>query len=168
MKIKIIRSVMIFVVLAACIGCDQVSKHYVRETIGYDEQISLIKDVLTLTKVENSGAFLSLGDTLPDSVRFIVLSLLPLVILGFGLGLLIMKTSLSKRVVLGFAFVIGGGIGNIYDRLIYGSVTDFLHIDLGPVQTGVFNVADVLILAGLFIVLMDSLKKENLSANSSN
>jgi signal peptidase II len=163
MKAKIIRSLVIFSVLVMSIGCDQISKRYVRERVNYDERISLISEVLTLTKVENSGAFLSLGDSLPDALRFITLSLLPLVILGFGLGYLIIKIMLPKRVVLGIAFVIGGGIGNIYDRLIYGSVTDFLHIDLGVVQTGVFNLADVSILLGVFVVLMDSLMKNNLS-----
>lgn len=163
MKTKIIRVVIIFLVLAANIGCDQISKNYVRNRIDYDERISLVSNYITLMKVENSGAFLSWGNSLPDALRFIILSLLPLMVLGFGLGYLIMKSSLPKRLMFGIAFVIGGGIGNIYDRLIYGSVTDFLHIDLGIVQTGIFNLADVSIMMGVFIVLMDSFTKRNLS-----
>jgi signal peptidase II len=163
MKVKIGRVVVIFFVLLANIGCDQISKSYVRERVDFDEQISLVSNYVTLMKVENTGAFLSWGNSLPDALRFIILSLLPLMVLGFGLGYLILKSSLSKQTMLGIAFVIGGGIGNIYDRLIYGSVTDFLHIDLGIVQTGIFNLADVSIMMGVFIVLMDSLTKRNLS-----
>ena len=164
MKATIIRFVVIFTVLIANIGCDQISKNYVRDRVDYDERISIVSNYFTLMKVENSGAFLSLGDSLPDTVRFVTLSLLPLLILGFGVGYLFVKSSsLSKRVVLGFAFVIGGGIGNIYDRLVYGSVTDFLHIDLGIFQTGVFNLADVSIMMGILIVLMESFTKRNLS-----
>lgn len=166
MKAKVLRGFVILIVLVANIGCDQISKKIVRDRISDDERISIISNYFTLMKVENSGAFLSLGDSLPQTFKFIILSLLPLFILGIGLGYLILKTALSKRMMLGFAFVIGGGIGNIYDRLLYGSVTDFLHIDLGVVQTGVFNLADVSIMMGVFIVLMDSFLKRNLSSDN--
>jgi len=53
----------------------------------------------------------------------------------------------------------GGGIGNVYDRIIYGSVTDFLHIDLGLFETGIFNMADVSITTGALILLANTLYK---------
>jgi signal peptidase II len=59
--------------------------------------------------------------------------------------------------VLGFCLISGGGVGNICDRVVYGSVTDFLHINLLIFQTGIFNVADVTVMAGTFIVLVGSL-----------
>ncbi len=53
--------------------------------------------------------------------------------------------------------MIGGGIGNIYDRIVHGSVTDFLYIDLGGIfHTGVFNVADLCITIGISIILIQS------------
>ena len=55
--------------------------------------------------------------------------------------------------MIGLSFIIGGGIGNIYDRIVHGSVTDFLHIDLGLFRTGIFNMADVSIMVGMGIVL---------------
>ena len=161
MNSKVIRTLAIVGILILNIGCDQISKSIVRERLQYHEEISLVKNYFTLTKVENPGAFLSLGDSLPAPFRFVLLSLLPLAILGFGLGLLFMKTNLPKATLLGFTFVIGGGIGNIYDRLIYGSVTDFLHIDFGIFQTGIFNLADVSILTGMFIVLIASFVRRN-------
>ena len=157
---RIVRVILIFVVLAANIGCDQISKSVVRQRVDYYEQISIVKNYLTLTKVENSGAFLSLGSTLPDSVRFILLSVLPLILIGIGLGYLFLKSGLPKATMLGFAFVLGGGIGNIYDRLAYGSVTDFLHIDFVIFQTGIFNMADVSVLTGVLIVFISSFSKE--------
>ncbi len=159
MKSKIFRTLTIFGILSVNIGCDQISKSIVRQQVDYSEQISFVNNFVTLTKVENSGAFLSLGNSLPDPIRFIVLSLLPMAVLGFGLGFLFMKTNLPKATLLGFTFVIGGGIGNIYDRLVYGTVTDFLHIDFGIFQTGIFNMADVSITTGTFIVLANSVMK---------
>ncbi len=159
MKTKVLRALAIFGILVVNIGCDQISKSIVRQQVDYHEQIALVNNYLTITKVENSGAFLSLGDSLPGPLRFALLSLLPLVVLGFGLGFLFTKTNLSNVTLFGFAFVIGGGIGNIYDRLVYGSVTDFLHIDFGIFQTGIFNMADVSIFTGMFIVLANSIAK---------
>jgi signal peptidase II len=66
------------------------------------------------------------------------------------------KKNLSNLTIIAICFIVGGGIGNIYDRLIYGSVTDFLHIDFIIFQTGIFNMADVSIMTGTFIVLFES------------
>lgn len=154
------RFVILFAILAINIGCDQVSKHVARERIGEYERISVVPNYVTLLKVENKGAFLSLGTSLPKAVRFVLLSLFPLVILGFGIGYLFSKTSLSWLSALGFAFVIGGGIGNLYDRLVHGSVTDFLHIDFVIFQTGIFNMADVSIMTGMCMVIFDSFTKK--------
>lgn len=152
----LIRAVAIFAILAINIGCDQISKNIVRHRIEDHEQIAVVDNYVTLMRVENEGAFLSLGDSLPHTVRFILLSLFPLVILGFGIGYLFTKKSLPKATLVGFAFVIGGGIGNLYDRLVHGSVTDFMHIDFIVFQTGIFNMADVSIMTGIAIVVIGS------------
>ena len=63
-------------------------------------------------------------------------------------------------------FIIGGGIGNIYDRFVYGSVTDFFHIDFVIFQTGIFNMADVSVMVGMFILLGEFyLKRVRLAYN---
>lgn len=152
----ILRAIIIFSILAINVGCDQISKSMVRNRIDENEQISVVKNYVRLMRVENEGAFLSLGNSLPKVVRFILLSLVPLAILGFGIGYLFTKKNLSKTMLLGFAFVIGGGIGNLYDRLVYGSVTDFMHIDFVIFQTGIFNMADVSIMTGMTIVIIGS------------
>ena len=58
------------------------------------------------------------------------------------------------------SFAIGGGIGNIYDRIIHGSVTDFMHIDFGFFETGIFNMADVSIMVGMLLFLVQSYLKK--------
>ncbi|MFN7601698.1 MAG: signal peptidase II [Bacteroidota bacterium] len=77
------------------------------------------------------------------------------------------KKNLPNLTIIGICFVVGGGIGNIYDRLIYGSVTDFLHIDFVIFQTGVFNMADVSIMTGTFIVICESyFRRTNLTCRT--
>jgi len=151
----------IFFVLVSSIGCDQISKNYVRSTIPLNEQFRFFGDHVMFTRVENSGAFLSLGDNLAVPVKFVILVLIPFLALLVGMYFLFMKSSLSKSTRIALSFVIGGGIGNIYDRYIYGSVTDFVHVDLGLIRTGIFNLADVSIMTGVLIIFMTYIVRRN-------
>lgn len=156
MSRQILRTAIIVIILGSTIGCDRISKNFVRERVAYNEQISLIENYLTLTNVENPGAFLSLGHALPMPLKTALLTVVPMIVLVVTLLFLVTKKGLPHRTTLGICLIVGGGIGNIYDRLVYGSVTDFLHLDLGLIQTGIFNMADVAIMSGMFIVLMEA------------
>ena len=159
MKVKrILRSLAIVAILISNVGCDQISKNIVRNRIHYNEEISLMNNYLTLTKIENKGAFFSLGHSLPQPVKLLLLTILPMVALGLVFIYLLTKKNLTNTTMIGICFIIGGGAGNIYDRLVYGSVTDFLHIDFVIFQTAIFNMADVSIMTGVFAIVIDALR----------
>ena len=149
------RSGLILFLLILNISCDQISKVVVRNAIGYQEVIP-VNTFVTLTKVENTGAFLSAGQSLDEPSRIFFLAVIPSFALMFGLWYLFRKKEMAKSVLTGLCFLIGGGIGNLYDRLAYGSVTDFLHIDFVIFETGIFNLADVSIMIGVGILLISS------------
>lgn len=151
------RAGLIFLVLATNVGCDQISKKMVRQSVDFHEEINLIPDFLTLTKVENTGAFLSLGEALPPTPKLILLVGLPSLMLMFAFLYLFTARYLSMIKTVSMACIVGGGVGNIYDRVIHGSVTDFLHLDFRIFETGIFNLADVSIMTGAVIILMDIL-----------
>jgi signal peptidase II len=157
-----LRSLLILLLVALNIGCDQLSKKVVRQEVSYTDNIKVFTDRITLMKVENSGAFLSVGTAMPEAVKFILLTLLPILILGAAMYGLLVKTRIPKLAVIGTSFLIGGGLGNLLDRLRYGSVTDFLHIDFGIFQTGVFNLADVSIMIGISMILLQAYVLKNL------
>ena len=72
------------------------------------------------------------------------------------------RGDLGKGMALGVCCIIGGGIGNIIDRVAYGSVTDFMYIHCGFFQTGIFNFADVSITFGaLFIIALQIMDNYN-------
>ncbi len=150
---RYIRIAAILLIVSANIGCDQISKAVVRENLQYHQQIEVINDNLILTKVENTGAFLGLGEDMPQMVKNVLLSFIPALTILALLFFVLAKTSLSRMAVFGLCCVVGGGIGNIFDRIAHGSVTDFLHIDLGYFQTGIFNMADVSIMVGMGVLL---------------
>ena len=156
-----IRTILILSVIIINIGCDQVSKKIVRTSVYPYEIIHLLNNHLTVTRVENSGAFLSAGDSLPQSTKHVFLSFLPFVAVLLGFVYIFTRPGIPRNMLIGFCFVIGGGIGNLFDRMEYGSVTDFLHIKFGIFQTGIFNLADVSIVAGILIVLLQFLFKKD-------
>ncbi|SDH12920.1 signal peptidase II [Pedobacter terrae] len=161
-KIKNLRWSVLLLLLTLNFGCDQISKRIVRTEISDYEHISIIKDRFTLTKVENSGAFLSLGDNMPYIFRLIILTGLPLLFLVYGLYFLFAKRNLTMTMQIALCFLIGGGIGNLYDRIVHGSVTDFMHMDFYFFQTGVFNFADISIMIGVGTLLLQSIRSNQL------
>lgn len=157
MKKTPIKFALLLIIIALNLGCDQFSKVIARKNIEPYEQIDVIKDRFTLTLVENTGAFLSAGSNLPEIVRIMLLMVLPIAVLGYGLWFLYSNKHIPRLMQIGVCFLIGGGIGNIYDRIVYGSVTDFLHLDFVLFRTGIFNMADVSIMTGIGLLLLQNL-----------
>ena len=152
MNIK--RIVLVFTLIILNIGCDQVSKNMVRNQVEFRSTTEIIGDTFILTNVENAGAFLGMGSDLNPIVKTIFLLILPIVVLLLVLHYLLTKKEIDNLTVVGLSFIIGGGIGNMYDRILYGQVTDFFHIDFGGVfKTGIFNMADVSVMVGMGLIL---------------
>ncbi|OEK07835.1 signal peptidase II [Flavivirga aquatica] len=160
------RTIYIILVIVLTIAVDQISKVLVRANINGrtdispSERIPIIGDFFTMMNVENTGAFLGMGNDLNPTLRIILLLILPIVVLGLVLRHILKDKTLDNLSLFAFASIIGGGIANVYDRIVYGSVTDFLFIDLGGVfKTGIFNMADLSVTIGMIILVIMSFKK---------
>jgi signal peptidase II len=141
--------IVVLVIIVCGVGCDQVTKHVAKQTLQGSPPQGLLYNTIHLQYTENSGAFLGVGAALPKAYRFWIFLLIPgLVMCAVGFVTLTPSDlGLQERSLL--ACLLSGGIGNLLDRAFqHGYVTDFMHLKLGPLQTGVFNVADVLIMIG--------------------
>jgi signal peptidase II len=155
------RSIAIISIIIATIAIDQISKILVRAYVEPGTQSKIIGNYFTLHNVENVGAFLGMGSDLNPALRLILLLILPVVVLGFVLIHILKSKSLDKLSLIAFSAIIGGGIANVYDRIAYGSVTDFFYIKLTDVlHTGVFNMADLFVTTGMIMLLMVSFRKK--------
>lgn len=155
------RSIFILLVIIITIAIDQISKVWVRAKVVAGSQSEIIGDFFTLHNVENSGAFLGMGSDLNETLRVLLLLILPVVVLAFVLRYIFKDKTLDNWSLFAFSSIIGGGIGNVYDRFVYGSVTDFWHIDLGGVfRTGIFNLADLSVTTGMIILVIASFRKK--------
>lgn len=167
---KLSRTVRIILLIVTNIAVDQISKHVVRTEVIPGKIIPIIGDTFILTNVENSGAFLGMGSDLGPTLKLLLLLILPVLVLGFVLYYILKNKTLDRLSLIGFCFILGGGIANVYDRIVYGSVTDFFHIDFGGMfRTGIFNVADMSVTSGMIMLLVASFiqKKEDASTLNS-
>lgn len=134
---------------------DRVTKLVAIATLADQPGTDYLGGFLRLIYQENRGAMLSLGAGLPESIRFLFFTVLVALVLVAILLFALLKRTLTVKDALAAALVIGGGLGNVIDRLIYnGAVLDFLNVGIGDLRTGVFNVADVAILAGLVVYVV--------------
>ncbi len=156
------KKIAIIVLVLLNIGCDQLSKNAVRKNVSNNDRIELIGDNFIMVKVENTGAMLGFGSDLSPILKIVFLQAIPVIVLLVLLFRIFRKTNMDKWLVFAFACIIGGGTGNLIDRIVYGEVTDFFYINIGYFKTGIFNMADVSVTLGLILILFLSLRHRKL------
>jgi signal peptidase II len=136
-----------------CVGCDQATKGVARLYLAPGVTQSFFHDTLRLSYTENTGAFLSLGESLPPALRSFILVAAVGLLLVMMLGAALLSRRMKPLHIVALSLLAGGGISNWLDRVLnHGRVTDFLNLGLGGLRTGIFNVADVAILAGTVLL----------------
>lgn len=153
------RLLLVLFVLVSCVGCDQATKSIAASRLPLAQTRSYLGDTVRLQLMHNEGAFLSMGASMPKAWRQ---GLLRLGVAGMLIGLLAAALFFAppRRVpVLALSLMLAGGAGNLIDRVANdGYVVDFLNLGIGSLRTGIFNVADVALMAGVFMLLLDSLR----------
>jgi signal peptidase II len=139
-------------IVVATIGCDQASKHVASARLVDGQRQSYLGDAVRLEYSENPGGFLSLGADLPGWARTAVFS-------GGSAILLVASVfsafwhKLGRLALLGLWLWFAGTASNLVDRVGDGRVVDFLNVGIGPLRTGIFNVADMAIMLGVALLI---------------
>ncbi len=155
-----LKTWLVVLLLTGCVGCDQASKQAAIHWLSDAPTFSFLEDTVRLTYIENHGAFLGMGNSWPEPVRLVLFTLMSAVMvvgaLIYGVRLYAGARSWREAVpALGTALIAVGGLGNVIDRVVRdGAVVDFMNIGIGPLRTGIFNVADVQIMAGLALLVL--------------
>jgi signal peptidase II len=134
------------------------TKIWVAKHIRLGGAIPVIPRVLRITHWTNEGAAFSLfaGSTSPHAVRWMLVGFSLLA----ALAVLVAMVRLGNRFTLttvALALILGGALGNVHDRIVYGSVVDFIEVHIFSYHWPDFNVADSSIVTGACLLLLDSL-----------
>ena len=153
------RHLLLILLMLGIVVVDQVTKEIARRNLIGRAPIHLAADTVTIVYAENRGAFLGLGANWPPAVRTAAFSGATALLV---IAVLIATFRTAERwSAIAFAMVSGGGIGNLIDRFTReGAVTDFVVMGIGPLRTGVFNVADVAITTAVVLLLISSFVPE--------
>ncbi len=133
------------VVIAFLVGLDQLTKHYIRVNIPLGQSNELVGDFFYFTHVENTGA--AFGMLKNGRYFFIILTLVMLTVMVY---FLVKKN--QKWLRLSITFIIGGAVGNLIDRVLFGQVTDFFDFYIFQYNYPVFNIADVCVNIGSILL----------------
>ena len=140
---------MMIVLTIVFLGIDIVSKLIVSNLMNVNDSIMIIKDFFYITYVRNTGAAWSIfaGETL----GLVIVSLIIISLIIYYILINKPKTRIEK---LGYSMILGGAIGNLIDRIIYGYVIDFFDFYIFGYDYPIFNLADSFILVGVVLLVI--------------
>lgn len=137
---------MFYILILAVIILDQVSKFFVQTNMDLNSSIPLIDGFFSITYIHNTGAAFSVlqGKTI---LLIIIQMLVILTIFGY---VIYKRSSLHWTLKVSLALIVGGGIGNLIDRIYNGYVVDFIHFHFWPI----FNIADISVCIGCGLLII--------------
>lgn len=144
--------------LAPIVFFDQLTKVIVDRTMTLHQSIPIIDGFFNLTYVRNTGAAFGIFAGAHEAFRLPFLIGVSLAAVGFIVVMLRRLRAETTGIITAFAFILGGAIGNLIDRIVYGAVIDFLDVYWSGYHWPAFNVADSFITIGVAITVFYMLK----------
>ena len=151
MKDHLLSGVNIFASFAVVIGilaADRFTKIFFSQILSVGESIPVIRNIFHFTLVHNTG--IAFGLFKNQGVVFVIIPIIAIIFIAFNIYYHQHNTQVSRAYIIGFALILGGAIGNLVDRILFGYVIDFIDLRIWPV----FNVADSAITIGTLIILL--------------
>ncbi len=146
-----------FLIALLVVLLDRTTKWIVAKEISLHEGIPVIPGFFRLTRVENRGAAFGLFADSPAQWKIAMLVLFSIVALVVVSTLLWRNSHVMTTTGIGLALILGGAVGNLWDRLLNGRVVDFLLFYIGRYQWPAFNVADSAIVCGAGLLVIEIL-----------
>ncbi len=150
--------IVVILTLLANYGLDRLSKAFAVQELKGQGAHQFLGGIMVISYAENTGAFLSLGNSWPLPIKITLLLVLPTAVCLLGLYYaLFREPDLVKAAAM--ATVIAGGLANLQDRLFNDfRVVDFLNFGIGNLRTGILNVADLSVTFGIVVWMILEIK----------
>lgn len=146
-------------IVAAVVVLDRITKLYIQNTFSALDTVEVIPNIFNIVHVENPGVAFGMLGSAPEYLRRLALVGLSLVLSGI-IGVMLFRPRHAETMLTqtGLALVLGGALGNLWDRAVRGTVTDFLQVFLGSYEYPSFNAADSAIVIGACLLILDMLR----------
>lgn len=140
------RTNMFYIIIILAVALDQGTKWFVRTGMDLNSTIPVIEGIFSLTYIQNTGAAFSI---LQGKTLFLA-GMQILVIVTIFIYATVKRKSLHWTLMTSLAMIVGGGIGNLIDRMVHGYVVDFFDVHFWPI----FNVADISVCVGCGLLVL--------------
>jgi signal peptidase II len=152
----------------AVFAFDRLTKWFIDTHVSFETAYKVIPGLFDIVHSENRGMAFGFFDDSTFEWRTALLVAFSLAAIGFmSVFLWKGRERLDRLSQFGFALIMGGAAGNVFDRIVWGRVTDFLLFYIGEHQWPAFNLADSAISVGGGLVLVDLLRSKRQAANVS-
>lgn len=150
-----------FAISAVIVALDLYTKNLVQKAFSYGEHLT-VTSYFDLVRYHNEGAAFSFLANAGGWQKwfFTAITAVAVIVITY----LLIRHHTEKLFCTGLALVLGGAIGNLYDRLTLGYVVDFLYFHIDELYWPAFNVADSAICVGVALLVLDSFKRDKLAA----
>jgi signal peptidase II len=148
------HAAVLLLLLVGTVGCDRVTKRVAADVLSDTAPRTYVSGMIRLEYAENTGGFLGLGTGWSQEARTAVFSVGNTILL-LALILVALREGWSGPSLVGLTLFVAGGASNLFDRVVQGSVVDFVNVGVGTLRTGLFNVADVAIMLGMILTVGD-------------
>ena len=157
-KNKLKNNYIFVIIILFMFAMDRFSKEYVIDFfLSYKEQSYYLYSFLNLTLIWNTGMAFGLFESESNTYHFI--SALIFVVIGFLIIWLCKSKIFIEKIAL--SVVIGGALGNLFDRIKFNAVPDFIDLHYRDFHWFVFNVSDIVITIGIILLLLSDILKKN-------
>ncbi len=146
----------IYIIASIIFLFDQLIKNCVNNIMNLYDKIKIIPGFFQIYFVKNTGAAFSI---FKDNTLFIIL--ITVVFIAFLYNYIKKERQFTKISILSLGMILGGILGNLLDRIIYHSVIDYLSFSFFKVDFPIFNLADIAITLGVFIMLFENIFFKN-------
>jgi len=129
---------------------DIFSKYLITKLVIFGESITIINNFLNITYVKNTGAAWSILNN-----NTLIVTIISIIIISFLVWYIYINSKNNNKFEkIGYSLVLGGALGNLFDRLVYGYVIDFIDINIFNYDYPIFNLADTFIVIGVILLFI--------------
>ncbi|HEX6897985.1 MAG TPA: signal peptidase II [Bryobacteraceae bacterium] len=134
---------------------DRITKGLIKADLSLWDSHTVIPGLFNIVHTENPGMAFGMLANLVSPWRSLILIGFSLLVLAIISAVLLRMGGADQLVRMGLALVMGGALGNLFDRVVHGTVTDFVELHVGEHYFPAFNVADSAITVGACLLLLD-------------
>jgi signal peptidase II len=139
---------------------DRWTKAWIQKRFDLNESISVVDGFFNITYVQNTGVAFGIFSSISSPAKSVLLSVFTAFAAVVVVAYSVRSPARNRLLQTALALILGGALGNLYDRIAYGYVVDFVEFYLGPYHWPAFNVADSAISVGVVLLALEIIRNE--------